>query len=149
MHNVETVKRHHSLLLMNSFNKTEAAVFSCRLCFLMAFPFISLSLITTNMLRYVCGQKVTHQTAVPEVPGSIPRFQYPNVSVYVLLFCGFFRIWWKIIICCHSFCSAIIFSTFNILQWEIFWRRNHLRQWLSNKRTLLPTGILSNITTLR
>ena len=32
---------HHSLLLMNSFNKTEAAVFSCRLCFLRAFPFIS------------------------------------------------------------------------------------------------------------
>jgi len=31
---------HHSLLLMNSFNKTEAAVFSCRLCFLRAFPFI-------------------------------------------------------------------------------------------------------------
>jgi len=30
---------------MNSFNKTEAAVFSCRLCFLRAFPFISLSLI--------------------------------------------------------------------------------------------------------
>jgi len=33
---------HHSLLLMNGFNKTEAAVFSCRLCFLRAFPFISL-----------------------------------------------------------------------------------------------------------
>ena len=27
---------------MNSFNKTEAAVFSCRLCFLRAIPFISL-----------------------------------------------------------------------------------------------------------
>ena len=27
---------------MNNFNKTEAAVFSCRLCFLRAFPFISL-----------------------------------------------------------------------------------------------------------
>jgi len=27
--------------LMNSFNKTEAAVLSCRLCFLRAFPFIS------------------------------------------------------------------------------------------------------------
>ena len=33
---------HHSLPLMNSFNKTEAAVFSYRLCFLRAFPFISL-----------------------------------------------------------------------------------------------------------
>jgi len=30
---------HHSLLLMNSFNKTEAAAFSCRLCFLGDFPF--------------------------------------------------------------------------------------------------------------
>ena len=29
---------------MKSFNKTEAAVFSCRLCFLRAFPFISLKL---------------------------------------------------------------------------------------------------------
>ena len=34
---------YHSLLLMNSFNKTEAAVFLCRLCFLRAFLFISLS----------------------------------------------------------------------------------------------------------
>ena len=33
---------HHSLLLMNSFNKTEAAVFLCRLCFLRDFPFIIL-----------------------------------------------------------------------------------------------------------
>ena len=32
-----------SFVLMNSFNKTEAAVFSCRLCFLRAFPFISLN----------------------------------------------------------------------------------------------------------
>jgi len=32
---------HHSLLLMNSFYKTEAAVFTCRLCFLRVFPFIS------------------------------------------------------------------------------------------------------------
>ena len=33
------------LILMNSFNKTEATVFSCRLCFLRAFPFISLILL--------------------------------------------------------------------------------------------------------
>ena len=38
---------HHSLPLMNSFNKTEAAVFSCRLCFPRAFPFISLILKST------------------------------------------------------------------------------------------------------
>ena len=35
--------------LMNSFNKTEAAVFSCRLCFLRAFPFISLILSSIRM----------------------------------------------------------------------------------------------------
>jgi len=33
---------HHWLLLMNGFNKTEAAVFSCRLRFLRAFLFVSL-----------------------------------------------------------------------------------------------------------
>ena len=32
---------HHSLLLINSFNKIQAAVFTCRLC-LRAFPFVSL-----------------------------------------------------------------------------------------------------------
>jgi len=44
--NLETCmnRMRYSLLLMNSFNKTEAAVFSCRLCFLRAFSFISLLL---------------------------------------------------------------------------------------------------------
>jgi len=42
-----SVVLHHSLPLMNGFNKTEAAVFSCRLCFLRAVPFISLILLTT------------------------------------------------------------------------------------------------------
>jgi len=32
---------------MNSFNKTKAAIFLCRHCFLRAFPFISLILLTT------------------------------------------------------------------------------------------------------
>ena len=49
---------HHSLLLMNSFNKTEAAVFSCRLCFLRAFPFISLikplKLFVRTATGYIC-----------------------------------------------------------------------------------------------
>ena len=44
---------HHSLPLMNSFNKTEAAVFSCRLCFLRAFPFISLMHTCKLQKRYV------------------------------------------------------------------------------------------------
>ena len=39
---------HHSFLLMTSFNKTEAAVFSCRLCFLRAFPFICLLILNFN-----------------------------------------------------------------------------------------------------
>jgi len=42
-----SVVLHHSLLLMSGFNITEAAVFSCRLCFLKAFPFIILLLLTT------------------------------------------------------------------------------------------------------
>ena len=36
-------------LLMNGFNQTEAAVFSCRLCFLRAFPFISLIVTRTQV----------------------------------------------------------------------------------------------------
>jgi len=46
---------YHSLLLMNNFNKTEAAVFSCRLCFLGAFPFISLILLTIAGVKCLCG----------------------------------------------------------------------------------------------
>ena len=49
---------HHSLLLMNSFNKTVAAVFSCRLCFLRAFPFISLIIpphVTRRFVKDVWG----------------------------------------------------------------------------------------------
>ena len=35
---------HPSLQLMNRFNKTDAAFFSCRLCFLRTFPFIRLNI---------------------------------------------------------------------------------------------------------
>ena len=35
---------HLSIPLMNSFNKTDAAVLPCRLCFLRAFPGISLTI---------------------------------------------------------------------------------------------------------
>ena len=49
---------HHSLLLMNSFNKTEAAVFSCRLCFLRVFPFISLIVISTTKYMYLMLFKI-------------------------------------------------------------------------------------------
>jgi len=37
------------LSLINSFNKTEAAVFTCRLCFTGAFPFISLIIPYTSL----------------------------------------------------------------------------------------------------
>jgi len=36
---------------MNSFNKTEAAVFSCRLFFLRAFPFISVLLAALGLMH--------------------------------------------------------------------------------------------------
>ena len=52
---VLSVVWHHSLLLMNGFNKTEAAVSSCRLCFLRDFPFISLILLTTAGVQCLCG----------------------------------------------------------------------------------------------
>ena len=48
---------HHSLPLINSFNKTETAVFSCRLCFLGAFPFISLSLTPFNYIYKLYNSK--------------------------------------------------------------------------------------------
>ena len=40
---MRSVGWHLSLPLINSFNKTEAVVFPCRLCFLWAFPFLSLN----------------------------------------------------------------------------------------------------------
>jgi len=59
---------HHSLLLMNSFNKTEAAVFSCRLCFRRAFSFISLILLTTagfsDCVAAIKGRPVLHHSVV-------------------------------------------------------------------------------------
>ena len=42
---------------MNSFNKIEAAVFPCRLCFLGAFPFMSLIATKAKSVRYISQQK--------------------------------------------------------------------------------------------
>jgi len=50
---------HYSLPLMNGFNKTEPAVFSCRLCFLRAFPFISL---LSNSFFFLLCTKVTKRS---------------------------------------------------------------------------------------
>jgi len=62
---------HHyiTLLLMNSFNKTEAAVFSCRLCFLRAFPFISLIISWPNIPhpKYVAWPWIALTTSVVQI----------------------------------------------------------------------------------
>jgi len=56
-------------LLMNSFNKTEAAIFSCRLCFLRAFPFISLNHVMSSDSCSVSVSRFTntcfHRTSSP------------------------------------------------------------------------------------
>ena len=58
---------HHSLPLMYSFNKTEAAVFSCRLCFLRAFPFISLLLHCNQLLlHHVAEQQLSSGDSVSQ-----------------------------------------------------------------------------------
>jgi len=52
-----SVVEHHLLPLMNRFNKTEAAVFSCSLCFRRAFPFINLIfflLFLVHIISLVC-----------------------------------------------------------------------------------------------
>jgi len=54
----------HSLPLMNGFNKTEAAFFSCRLCFLRAILFISLIYID-EMLLCFSGQR--HDPTQPNI----------------------------------------------------------------------------------
>ena len=61
---------HHSLPRINSFNKTEAAVFSCRLCFLRAFPFISL--FVNGEMRYFLFYKPSMYTA--------PQRRYVNTG---------------------------------------------------------------------
>jgi len=51
---------HHSSLLMNSFNKTEAAVFLCRLCLLGAFPFISSIVLPVKRVRQITRSDLVH-----------------------------------------------------------------------------------------
>ena len=50
---------HHSLLLMNGFNKTEAAIFSCRPCFLRAFPFHQFNCSSTDDRKRLSGMNIT------------------------------------------------------------------------------------------
>jgi len=58
----------HAVLLMNSFSKTEAGVFSYRLCFLVAFPFISLIYVFYCVLNFNIF-----------VPDSVLFFMYAHV----------------------------------------------------------------------
>jgi len=77
----------HSLPLMNSFNKTEAAVFSCRLCFLRASPFISLVL---HCLCYVKNKDlfvIKYNTASVRCFGSMNCFYYCGCQCQ----CAFFE----------------------------------------------------------
>ena len=89
---------HHSLLLMNSFNKTEAAVFTYRLCFLRAFPFISLirhlkrNFSKTYMFllpMYLVYQNLFCGTLI--CPLSIWQLGYQNVSVEIEVLLTLFR----------------------------------------------------------
>jgi len=43
---------HLSLILMDSFNKTEAAIFPCRICLLRDFPFFSLELTNRETILF-------------------------------------------------------------------------------------------------
>jgi len=54
VHRIEFYYKNMIFFQMNSFNKTEAAVFSCRLCFLRAFPFISF------LFKYLTTHAVCH-----------------------------------------------------------------------------------------
>jgi len=55
---------HHSLLLMNGFKKTEASVFSCRLCFLRAFPVISLIVFKNTFMDHCIFHIIENQNSI-------------------------------------------------------------------------------------
>ena len=73
---------HLSLLLMNSFNKTEAA-FSCRLCFLRAFPFISLKMLGL----YLLGQNCLHLTFEQYLSSKTYSHKYEKLPNIVIIAC--------------------------------------------------------------
>ena len=64
---------------MNSFNKTEAAVFSCRLCFLGAFLFISFDYVLCLILRWL-GASFVQKELTKQECAQIPCFANQNVQ---------------------------------------------------------------------
>ena len=60
----------HSLLLMNSFNKTEAAVFSCRLCFPWGFPLHQFIMSMTN--ENINANKVLYREKLTSLLWDLP-----------------------------------------------------------------------------
>jgi len=79
---------HHSLILMNGFNKTEAAVFSCRLCFLRAFHFISFFnniIIQIIVILFKCA--LVFRITKFNIKKSVPLKQL----IVILLLMAFFR----------------------------------------------------------
>jgi len=68
---------HFSLPLVNSFNKTKAAVFQCRLCFLRGFPFavkLDFSFIRTLLLNFVYLNRFMAIVLLSEVKALLIRF---------------------------------------------------------------------------
>ena len=93
-----------SLPRMNSFNKTEAAIFPCRLNFLKVFPFIGLI-----YNRYIQLLEVTHQTSVQSF-----RVWFPApTSIFMFAF---------LFSCCvfYIFLKTLFLMKF----WNTFWDVN-------------------------
>jgi len=70
------------------------------------------------------GLEVTHQTAVPEVFGSVPDSDKDFCVCYFVVFVAFLLLSPKpllVMLCCHFFSNAISFSILNILlsMWPI------------------------------
>jgi len=66
---------------MNSFNKTEAAVFSCRLCFLRAFPFISLVEQFNSSLKKMIEKGISHPHFYGDFLKKIKKVKYKTNGV--------------------------------------------------------------------
>jgi len=81
---------HHSLLLMNSFDKPEADVFSCRLCFLRAFPFISLIKYQIFLFVLVTFQKLLNMYRVHIIINIILLYKINNIIKIWQPFLGFY-----------------------------------------------------------
>jgi len=73
---------HQSLPLMYSFDKTEAAFFSCRLCFLRAFPFISLMQLQYDRYTLCPHKKVSSKVNFRLQPTGVCLSQVKHVCFH-------------------------------------------------------------------